>query len=134
MDPKFYHILHVISLLVLSAWTFMGFANPDPNRRKKTLMITGIAGLLMLISGFGLYPKLGYALGSVWIIVKIVCWAGLMAIAGMAFRKPGKTCMLTTVALVLLSVAVVMVYLKPGSKAREVKTPATPEVPAVLQK
>ena len=134
MEPKYYHILHVISLLVLSAWTFMGFANPDPNRRKKTLMITGIAGLLMLISGFGLSPKLGYSMGSTWIIVKIVCWTGLMAIAGMVFRKPGKACMLTTVALVLLSVAVVMVYLKPGTKARGVANPATPAAPAVLQK
>lgn len=137
MDPTYYHILHIVSLLVLSGWTFMGCANPDPNRRKQTLMITGIAGLIMFISGMGLAPKLGYSMGSTWIIVKLVCWAGLMALAGMAFRKPGAVRTLTFVILGLLATAVVMVYVKPGSKARVVSD--APEVspnitPAVLPK
>ncbi len=128
MDPINYKILHVISLLVLSGWIFMSFANPAPERRKKTLMITGIAGLLMLVSGFGMMAKYHYGYGSTWVIVKVVCWLGLMALGGMAFRKPGKTCALTAIVLVLLSVAVTMVYTKPGH------TVNVPAVPDVLQK
>jgi len=50
----YYLLLHLLSLIVLTAHTFMAFANPAPEHRKPTLMITGIAALLMLVSGFGL--------------------------------------------------------------------------------
>jgi len=45
MNITLYHILHVFSLLVLTAHTYMAFANPVPENRKRTLMITGIATL-----------------------------------------------------------------------------------------
>ena len=37
------------SLLVLTAHTYMAFANPAPENRKRTMMITGIASLLALV-------------------------------------------------------------------------------------
>jgi uncharacterized membrane protein SirB2 len=77
MNPAFYHILHVLALLVLTAQTFMAFANPAPENRKRTLMIGGIASLLMLVSGFGLIAKLYGNSFSGWMIVKLVCWLGL---------------------------------------------------------
>ena len=39
----YYHILHLLSLIVLTAQTFMAFANPAPENKKRTMMITGIA-------------------------------------------------------------------------------------------
>ena len=48
----YYQLLHLLSLIVLTAHTFMAFANPAPENRKRTMMITGIASLLMFISGF----------------------------------------------------------------------------------
>ncbi len=109
----FYLLLHLFSLLVLTAHTFMALANPDPANRKRTMMITGIASLLMLGSGFGMLAlqKIPYASG--WVIVKFFCWVGLSALAGLAYRKVHLRGMLSHVALVLLLVALIMVIFRP---------------------
>jgi len=39
----YYHILHLLSLIVLTAQTFMAFANPLPENRKRTMVIAIIA-------------------------------------------------------------------------------------------
>jgi uncharacterized membrane protein SirB2 len=113
MNPVYYYILHVFSLLVLTAQTFMAFANPAPENRKRTLMIAGIASLLMLISGFGLIAKIYQNHFAGWMIVKMVCWFGLSGLAGIAYRRPQVRGTLSVVALSLLLIALVMVYGKP---------------------
>ena len=109
----FYQLLHIFSLLVLTAHTFMAFGNPDPVNRKRTMMITGIASLLMLVSGFAMLSlnKIPFATG--WVIVKIVCWLGLSALAGIAYRRAHLRGALSLIALVLMLVAVTMVYFRP---------------------
>ena len=57
MSPTFYHVLHVVSVLVLTGYTFYAFAAPAESR-KKVMIITGISSLLVLIGGFGLQAKL----------------------------------------------------------------------------
>ena len=111
MNPSVYYVLHVSSVLVLTAYTFYAFAAPAETR-KRVLMITGIASLLALIGGFGLQAKLNYGFPG-WLIVKMVCWLGLSALAGFGYRRRGAAGLLSLVALVLLVVAVVMVYTKP---------------------
>ncbi len=111
MSPTVYHIIHVLSLLVLFGGTFYAFAAPAETR-KKTLMVTGIASLLMLISGVGLLHKMHYGF-PVWAIVKVVCWLGLSALAGIGYRRRGIACTLKLIAFALAVVAVVMVYVKP---------------------
>jgi hypothetical protein len=111
MSPIFYYILHVSSVLVLTAYTFYAFAAPLETR-KRVMMITGIASLLALVGGFGLQAKLGYGFPG-WLIVKLVCWLGLSALAGFGYRRRGAAGTLALVAIVLLIIAVVMVYLKP---------------------
>ena len=113
MNPTYYHLLHLFSLFVLSAHTFMAFANPDPVNRKKTLMITGIAGLLVLVSGFGLLARLYPGTFPGWTMVKLVCWFGLSGLAGIAYRKAHLRGALGVVALGLVTVALFMVYLRP---------------------
>ena len=113
MNPTYYHLLHLFALFVLTAHTFMAFANPAPENRKKTLMITGIAGLLVLISGFGLLAKLYPGTFPGWAIVKLVCWLGLMAVGGMVYRRPHLRSTLAFITLCLILVALVMVYLRP---------------------
>ncbi|HVU17242.1 MAG TPA: hypothetical protein VHD32_09960 [Candidatus Didemnitutus sp.] len=114
MDPIYYKILHVFALIVLTAHTYMAFANPAPQNRKLTLMITGIAALLMLVSGFGMVSKQYHNVWpGQWLTVKIVCWLGLAALAGLAYRKPHLRGTLSFVGLVLILIALVMVYLKP---------------------
>jgi hypothetical protein len=79
MNPLYYSLLHVFALFVLAAHTFMAFANPAPENRKRTMMITGIASLLAIGSAGGLMARHGYSWGSGWVIVKLVCWLGCPA-------------------------------------------------------
>lgn len=111
MNPLYYSLIHVFALFVLSAHTFMAFANPAPENRKRTMMVTGIASLLALIAAGGLIAKLGYSWGSGWIIVKLVCWLGLSSLAGIAYRKPHLRGLLAKIALALTLTALVMVYI-----------------------
>ncbi len=109
----YYQLLHILSLIVLTAHTFMAFANPVPENRRRTLMITGIAALLMFGSGFAMLTlsKIPFLTG--WVLVKLFCLLGLSALAGVAYRKPGMRGMLSMLALVLIAVAVTMVLFKP---------------------
>ena len=111
MSPTTYHILHVSSLLVLFGYTFYAFAAPAETR-KRVLIITGIASLLVLIGGFGLITKLRVGFPG-WIIVKIVCWLGLSAVVGMAYKRRAQANTLMLLTLALAIIAVIMVYLKP---------------------
>jgi uncharacterized membrane protein SirB2 len=113
MNPSFYHILHLFSLFVLTAHTYMAFANPAPENKKRTMMVTGIAGLLVLVSGFGLMAKLYSNHLAAWMVVKLVCWLAFMALAGFAYRKAHLRGLLSFVGLALILVALTMVYLKP---------------------
>ena len=109
----YYQILHLLSLIVLTAHTFMAFANPAPENRKRTMIITGIAALLMFISGFAMLSvnKIPFTTG--WVLVKLVCWLGLSGLAGMAYRKAHLRGVLSTIALVLIVTALFMVYRRP---------------------
>ena len=111
MSPTIYYILHVTSVLVLTGYTFYAFA-AAPETRKRVMMITGIASLLALVGGFGLQAKLGYGFPG-WLIVKIVCWLGLSALAGFGYRRRGAAGALAVVALLFAFIAIVMVYTKP---------------------
>ena len=113
MNIQLYHILHVFALIVLTAQTYMAFANPAPENRKRTMMITGIATLLLVVSGGGLVAKMGFSWGSGWIIVKLLCWLGFTALAGLAYRKPQLRGGLSFIGLVVILIALVMVYTKP---------------------
>lgn len=114
MKVQIYQILHVVSLILLAAFVFQAFANPDPKTRKRTMIITGILSLTMLIGGFGLLAvmKLGF---PTWIIIKLICWFGLASISGMAYRMPDKISKLSAVTITLIVVAVASVYMKFGS-------------------
>lgn len=108
MKLPIYQVLHVASMVLLTAVVFQGFANPDPKFRRRTLALSGILALTMLVGGFGLLAvmKVGFPW---WIIVKLVCWFGLASVSGIGFRKPSLIPKLTfiTAALVLLAIGTV---------------------------
>ena len=110
MIPEYYKVLHVFSLVVLTAHTYMALANPDPANRKRTMMITGIASLLMLFSGFGLLAKLHANQFAPWVVVKLVCWLGLTALSGLAYRKAQLRGLLSFLGLAFVLVAVWTVF------------------------
>jgi hypothetical protein len=108
------HIFHLVAVLVMTGYTFFAFAGPA-DTRKRVLMITGIASLLVLVTGIRMWQGL-YGFGMfAWVFVKIACWLGLSALTGLAYRKRNATNLLMVVAMVLLIVAVSMVYVQPGS-------------------
>ena len=111
MSPTIYYILHVTAVVVLTGYTFYAFAAPA-DTRKRVMMITGIASVLALVAGFGLQAKLNYGFPG-WLIVKLVCWLGLSALAGFGYRRRGAAGMLAGLALLFAFIAVVMVYTKP---------------------
>jgi uncharacterized membrane protein SirB2 len=111
MNPLYYQLLHLFALFVLTAHTFMAFANPDPANRKLTMIITGSASLLVLVSGFGLLAKLHANQFSGWVVVKLVCWLALTALAGVVYRRPHLRGKLAATALGLILVALFMVYI-----------------------
>ena len=75
-------------------------------------MATGILSLLMLVAGFGLLSKLALGFPG-WVIVKLVCWLGLAALSGVAYRSPEKAGALSGIAIALVAVALYMVYFRP---------------------
>ncbi len=111
MSPVVYQVLHLVSLLVLFGYTFYAFAAPAETR-KRVMIITGSAALLALVAGFALQAKL---VGSFpgWLVVKIVCWLGLSALAAFGYRRRGAAGTLAWVAIALVVVAVIMVYTRP---------------------
>jgi uncharacterized membrane protein SirB2 len=112
MTPNLYHFVHVFAVLVLTGYTFFALAGPAAATRKRVLMATGIASLLILVSGIGLMHKLTYQWQG-WVIVKIVVWLAISAFAGIAYRRPGARGVLGALTVFLSGIAVYMVFYKP---------------------
>lgn len=106
------HIFHVVAVLVMTGFTFLAFAGPA-DTRKRVLAITGIASLLVLLSGIRMWQGVYGFVPAGWVIIKLVCWLGLSALTGLAYRKRDKANALMVVTLVLLIVSVTMVYVRP---------------------
>jgi hypothetical protein len=111
MSITTYLILHLSSVIVLLGYTFYAFAAPAETRRR-VLMITGIAALLVIVSGFGMLGRLHLGFPG-WAIVKFVCLLGLASIAGIAYRRRAQADLFMMVAFVLAITAVAMVYVRP---------------------
>jgi len=106
-----YLVLHLSSIIVLLGYTFYAFAAPAETRRR-VLMVTGVAALLVLVTGVGMLHRLHLGM-PVWAIVKLVCWLGLSMIGGIAFRRRAQADTFMMIALVLAITAVAMVYIRP---------------------
>lgn len=113
MSANVYYVLHVLSIVLLTAYTFVAFADPDPRKRKASMMMTGIFTVLVLVGGFGLKARLGMQDWPGWLIVKIVIWLVLSGMAGMAFRRPALAGPLRLLTIVLVGGAIYLVYNKP---------------------
>jgi len=106
------HIVHVSAVLVLLGYTFYAFAAP-PETRKRVLAVTGVAFLVLLLTGLRMWQGLySFALLG-WIVVKIVCALRIAGLVGMGYRRRAQAGMLMAVVLGLAIIAVAMVYTKP---------------------
>jgi hypothetical protein len=111
MSLTTYHVLHLSSIIVLVAYTFYAFAAPAETRRR-VLMITGVAALLTLISGFAMLAKMHLGFPG-WVIVKLVCWLGLASMVSFGYRRRAQADAFMIIALVLAITAVAMVFVRP---------------------
>lgn len=109
MKIQIYQVLHVASMVLMTAFIFQAFANPDPKNKKRSAMLVGTLALLMLIGGFGLVAALHVGFPW-WVIVKGICWLGLVGISGLGYRKPERIPLLTGVAIALVLIAITTVY------------------------
>jgi hypothetical protein len=103
-------IVHVLSVLGLTGTTFYAFAGA-PESRKRVMMWSGITSLLVLLTGVRLWQVLHIHAG--WVVVKLVCWLGLSAIGGLAYRRRGAAGLLMFITVALLATALAMVYVQP---------------------
>lgn len=108
------HVVHVAAVVVLIAFTFFAFSAPL-DTRKRVLAITGVAALLVAVTGVRMWQGMYGFAAMGWVFVKLFCWLGLSALTGMAYRKRDKVNALIIVALVLAVVALVMVYVVKNS-------------------
>lgn len=106
------HVLHVAAALVLVGYTFYAFA-AAPETRKSVLIVTGVAALVMLATGVRLWQDLYHFAFAGWLVVKLVCWLGLSALAGIGYRRREKAGLLACFAIIFAVTAVLMVYLQP---------------------
>lgn len=114
MEYQALHFLHILGGLLLVAYTFYAFAGPAQDTKKKVMIITGIANLLILLSGIRMWQSIWGFQPMLWVIVKIVCWLGLAGFAGVAYRRREKAGTFATISVLLLVVIVAMAYFQPG--------------------
>ena len=112
MSFQFYQVIHLFSAIMLAGIAFAALSNPLPERRRSILMVSGIAALLTLVSGFGLLGIGRFGFPD-WIFVKVVAWVALAAIAGIAFRRPQQARPLAVVVALAVLLAVGAAVLKP---------------------
>ena len=112
MSVQLYQIVHIFSVILMTAVTFSALAAPRPENKRRSMMWSGILAVLALVSGFGLLARLGLAMRG-WVIVKLACWLGLTALTSLAFRQPGQSRSLALLTLIAVFLAVSMVVMKP---------------------
>jgi hypothetical protein len=104
-------VIHLSSIFVLLGYTFYAFAAPAETR-KRVLMITGTAALVVIMTGGAMLGKMHLGFPG-WAIVKLVCAVGLGCMVSFAYRRRAQADAFMMVTFVLAITAVVMVYVRP---------------------
>ncbi len=112
MQYQIFQVFHLVALFLLVGIAFAAFAAPYPERRRRTVMCSGICSLLVFVSGFGLLGILELGFPG-WIIVKLFCWVVIATLVGMVFRKPDQVKLWFGLTIVLILMAVGMVSFRP---------------------
>lgn len=107
MSPAFYHIAHLVGLILL----FAGFGAVASGNRKG-MMYHGIGLLILLIAGFGLIAKMGYSYTSPFIIAKGVIFLILGFLPVLSKRNVLPATAVLWIAVLLGGLAAYVGYLK----------------------
>lgn len=102
MPHELFRFIHLVSVILLIAFTFYAFAHPVGDRRKFALTVGGIASLFVFLTGFAMGHTFGW---PGWFFAKLVIWVAISAFGGIVFRRKALAGPLgiATVALVVLA-------------------------------
>jgi hypothetical protein len=106
-----YKVFHIIAILALVSGLIALLVLPTATHgrhRRIAHMVTGIAALFALVSGFGLHARLG-GVWQGWVVTKIVVWMVLLGIL-VQFRR-GPAVSPATPWLLALPVAAIAVFM-----------------------
>ena len=111
-----YKVFHVIAIVALVSGVILLLVAPTTTHarhRRIAHMVTGIAALLALVSGFGLHARLG-GVWQGWVVTKIGMWVALLGIL-VQFRRGPASSPATPwlLALPFAAIAVFMAIYKP---------------------
>lgn len=120
---NFYELLHIIGIALMfvaiggvSIHAANGGTKTESATRKLVSMGHGIGALLVLVGGFGMLARIGFAHGTnfpAWLWTKIVIWLLLSAVVLLPYRKPILARPFFIVGPLLAGVAVYMAVYKP---------------------
>ena len=114
MPIEIYRFLHFTAIILMAAIAFQSYADPDESKKRKRMMLGGIAAFIAFVAGFGLLAKLELKLlDHGWAIVKLVCLIGIAALSGAVYRSPSKGAIFSYITAVLVAVAVYCAVYKP---------------------
>jgi uncharacterized membrane protein SirB2 len=119
----FYKIVHILGIaLALVALGGMcvhalnGGQKTENAARRLLILMHGLGALLVLVGGFGLLARIGFAHGSgfpLWLWVKLAVWAALAAVAFLPYRLPQTTRALIVALPLFAALAAAMAVYKP---------------------
>ena len=75
MSYEFYHLFHIVAVLCL--FTALGALLGRGRQNKSSMVLHGVATLVLFVTGFGLIHRLGVEMNSLWIMGKIALWGVL---------------------------------------------------------
>jgi hypothetical protein len=110
-----YKVFHVIAIVALVSGLVAVLVLPRATHgrhRRLAHMVTGIAALIALVSGFGLHARLG-GVWQGWVVTKIAMWITLLAILVWFRRGPAAAPATPWVLVLPAAVAIFMAIYKP---------------------
>ena len=105
------HIIHVFAVIAVVASVFYACA-AAPETRRKVAKWSGIASLLLFVTGVRMWQGLYHFKGG-WVWVKILCFFAIAGFVGVAYRRREKTKLWVVLSLTAALIALVMVYTQP---------------------
>jgi uncharacterized membrane protein SirB2 len=88
MSNQFYKIIHVVSIVLFFSTYAAAVVKPGSIKFEKIL--SGVAILLILVSGFGLLARLNVPMGAawpLWVKVKLSIWIFIGALGHMVLKR-----------------------------------------------
>jgi uncharacterized membrane protein SirB2 len=118
---SFYKLVHILGIALalvslggLTVHALNGGRKADNAARKLLIAMHGVGALFVLVGGFGLLARIGFAHGSgfpLWLWVKLSLWAVLAAVVILPYRAPQATKpLLITLPLISMLAAAMAVY------------------------